>query len=131
MLEVMVGLFIFAFAAMGALASLLYSHRVQKQNEVRSVAVSLARQQLESLLAKSPQNRPAVTDRAFAISDEMKSQFPNGAEGIDLNGRYTVTDVGQIQQVSVQIRWRLMTSSGLKSKAPWSEVNLTSFTGGN
>jgi type II secretory pathway pseudopilin PulG len=130
-LEMIVGVFILAFAALSTVSALLMGHRMQRQSEVKSVALSLARQQLETLLAKSPSNRPPVTSRGFNIPPSVLAQFPSGTQGIEFSGNYTVTEdtVNSTQQIAVKVRWRnAMRIEGQSTE--WSEVNLTSVAAG-
>lgn len=117
MVETMVSLFLVLAGVLLGLSLYSASNLINRQSAVRTVAYSVARQQLEQLRSYSYSNRVAVTDAPFPISAEAKKNFPDGAKGLKLEGTYTISPVvgsTSRQQVTVQITWRYAGSTNLK-----------------
>ncbi len=125
LIEMLMAIVCLGMLSMAVLSVLTASHKVTRQAEARQIAMSVARQQLESLRQTQPENRRPAVDRPFAVPAEALAQFPGGARGIQMTGLYTVArSSDRIHQISVRVRWKNETSTNFEPK---SEVVLSAF----
>lgn len=130
LLETMFGVFVTVGGTMAVLTMASVSTKVNKQTEVRSVALQAARQQIESLKLRATSNRPGRIQAPFTIPASLLAQFPNGSGGIEMTGEYTIVQYAadnNLQQIVVAVRWRNVASAQTFNAAPWSEVSLTTL----
>lgn len=129
-IEAMFGMFVTVMGSMSVLSLMSMSVRVNRQSEVRSIATSIARKRLETIRQMASENRVPATHADFAIPPSLLAQFPSGTDGIEMRGRYSVTNIpGEkgLQQITVLVTWRNITRGGKFVDAPWSETALTTM----
>ena len=125
LLESLVSLFIMVLSALTVFAVGSLASKVGRQGEARSVAMSIARQQIETLLEVSQANRKIVTNKTFTIPSDLINQFPNGTTA-GLRGTYTIEALGgskNLEQITVTVKWR--NSTGHAGSEPLSMVTLS------
>ncbi|MBL8047368.1 MAG: hypothetical protein JNJ45_01675 [Chthonomonas sp.] len=128
LIETLFGLFVTVGGTMAVLSMASVSTKVNKQTEVRSIALQAAREKLESLKLLATSNRPNMSQQPFTIPANLLAQFPTGSGGLEMTGEYTIREFAgdsNLQQIIVAVRWRSVSSSQTMNAAPWSEVMLT------
>lgn len=132
LLEVLVSIFLLSMGFLVTMSTLLLSQRFSRQGYARSAAYSIARQQLESLMTRTGNNLTNVNNQAFPIPAGAAAQFPGGANGIDIQGSYTIANAnpaGTLKKIEVHVRWRNAASTNVATAA-YSDVALASIVSG-
>lgn len=119
LLEVMVSLSMLILSTLSILSLCIYSAKLGKQSEARATALSIARSQIDQILAVSQSNRTPVSNEEIDIPSDLKSQMP----GKDLKASYSIKQISgssNLQVVEVTVKWRNATGN---LEAPFTTVS--------
>lgn len=127
--ETLISVFLVLLGILLGLSLYSASGLINRQASVRTVAYSVARQQLEQLRTYAASNRTAVSNASFPITDAILNNFPNGSKGLHMTGSYTISPVTgstSRQQITVKVTWR-NASSPNTATAPTSTVSISAI----
>jgi len=129
LLEVAVSIYLLGMGFLVTMSTLLLSQSFTRQGVARAAAYGIARQQMEQVVAQSAGSLALVNNRAFTIPAQVVNSFPAGANGIDIQGTYSISTAnasGSLKKVEVHVRWRNAASTNI-STAPYSDVSLVTI----
>jgi prepilin-type N-terminal cleavage/methylation domain-containing protein len=119
LMEILVSLAILAMSTISILGMSAYSAKIEKQSEVRSAALFIARTQIDNLLSISQSNRAVVSDEDLPIPADLLASMP----GDDVSAKYSILPVAgskNLQTLSVTVQWRNTAGHG-----PMSQITAT------
>lgn len=116
MFEFILGLFLLVLCLLAIFSGSVMAAKVALDTQARTVATSIARRQMEAVIANSQGNRMLVTNEPFEIPGELLLQFP-GAISSDttVNGTYSVESIPDnknLERISVRVSWIRPSSFG-------------------
>lgn len=103
--EVMMSIMILGFSSITILAMSSMATKMSKQNEIRSTVQSIARSQIDRIIAVSQQNRVVVTNQAITLDADLQAQLPS----TNLSATYSIRPVAgskNLQSVEIVVKWR-------------------------
>lgn len=103
--EVMMSIMILGFSSITILAMSSMATKMSKQNEIRSTVQSIARSQIDRIIAVSQQNRVVVTNQAITLDTDLRAQLPS----TNLSATYSIRPVAgskNLQSVEIVVRWQ-------------------------
>ena len=105
LIEVMAAISILGLGSVTVVGMSVMTTKIARQNEIRSTVQSIARSQIDRLIAVSIQNRGLVLNRPIAIDEDLQQQLP----ATDLSATYSINRVGtslNLQSIEITIRWQ-------------------------
>lgn len=123
---IVISLGIMVMLSLGLMTMLDTSSRIQRTAEQRQFALAIARQQLEHLRTRQPENRQLATNVPFTIPAGLLAQFPGGRNGVQMTGVFSVESAGttRLHRVTVRVQWSAQAQG---SNTPASEVVLSAL----
>ena len=130
LVEILISFFVIVIGFLPLMTVLLLAQRLGQQAQVKAVAYSAARQQMETIRSWSQANRaPTVSGgspvyNAFTVPPNIAAQF---STQVAVQGSYAIfaTPSSSLRQVVVVVRWH-NTSPGFHDTI-WSEVRLNTL----
>ena len=110
LIEAMAAISILGIGSVTVVGMSVMTTKVARQNEIRSTVQSIARSQIDRLIAVSLQNRGLVLNRPITIDEDLRQQLP----ATDLHATYTINRVGtsvNLQSIEITIRWQNQTGA--------------------
>lgn len=126
LVETVISLGVIGLLTVAGFTSLVSASQLTRQTELRTIAVNLAQQQLETLRARSFSNLPAGNVTAFNVPNSAFAGY-NSVHGLE--GTFQITNVPgttSMRQITVRVQWRNGTGTS-RNTAPISSVMVTAL----